>query len=387
MEPGSVASEPSLLVTSSTEMMLNDFDNSAKASFTQLNIPGLKQTSQKVSNLVQQTSQQVSIQAQQTSQQVSNLVQPISTPTLDNPVRLQIDALPFVPLPKLIPVEDSGRSTADIIRDHAEVERVLLGGTGTATQSSISWLTEQPEVSVSSNQVTSLSAALPFSNVEIPSSHAVLAKPVARTGHLKEVRVMLHKGHFIDRQLPQPTHPLSSQQRFTPTYYVALHNLVAGGGHDGNGFWYPPNTPNYKGARIPLAHTGLNIKNWRRLFHGYLDGLELIQFMEYGFPLGLVEAPVLSPCTRNHGSSYQYYPHIDKFVSGEIRRNGLTGPFNTPPWQDMMISPMMTAPKKPDSRRPVFDATFGDFSLNNCTPNDCYLGTPTVYSYLKIDDF
>ena len=109
--------------------------------------------------------------------------------------------------------------------------------------------------------------------------------------------------------------------------------------------------------------------------------------MEYGFPLGLVEVPVLSPCTRNHGSAYQYYPHIDKFVSGEISRNGLMGPFDTPPWQGMMISPMMTAPKKPDSRRPVFDATFGDFSLNNSTPNDCYLGTPTVYSYPKIDDF
>ena len=132
MEPGSVASEPSLLVTSSTEMMLNDFDNSAKASFTLLNIPGLKQTSQKVSNLVQQTSQQVSIQAQQTSQQVSNLVQPVSTTTLDNPVRLQIDASPFVPLPKLIPVEESSRSTADIIRDHAEVLLVVLGQPHTA---------------------------------------------------------------------------------------------------------------------------------------------------------------------------------------------------------------------------------------------------------------
>ena len=47
----------------------------------------------------------------------------------------------------------------------------------------------------------------------------------------------------------------------------------------------------------------------------------------------------------------------------------------------------MTAPKKPDSRRPVFDATFGDRSLNNSTPGDYYLGTPTLYTYPKIDDF
>ena len=48
---------------------------------------------------------------------------------------------------------------------------------------------------------------------------------------------------------------------------------------------------------------------------------------------------------------------------------------------------MMTAPKKPQDRRPVFDATFGNKSLNNSTPSDFYLGLPTVYTYPKIEDF
>jgi hypothetical protein len=109
--------------------------------------------------------------------------------------------------------------------------------------------------------------------------------------------------------------------------------------------------------------------------------------MEYGLPLGLEETPVLSPCERNHGSAYQYYPHIDKFITGEISRGGLTGPFSTPPWDNLMLSPLMTAPKKPASRRCVFDATFGELSLNNATPSDVYLGTPTLYTYPKIDDF
>ena len=108
--------------------------------------------------------------------------------------------------------------------------------------------------------------------------------------------------------------------------------------------------------------------------------------MEFGFPLGLV-TPDLSPSLRNHGSSYQYFPHIDKFVVNEIKCSGLTGPFGAAPWTDLMLSPLMTAPKKPKSRRPVFDASFGDGSLNNSTPGEHYLGTPTQYTYPKIDDF
>ena len=288
-----------------------------------------------------------------------------------------------------VPQSSSSRDNSDVLKDHAEVEKVFLGGLGTATSSSELWKSTLQPLEDSGNvpEAQHVCVALPFSGVDIPSNFTVPAKPVAKTSSLKEVKISYNNSTFIDRQLPPSTKTLTPHQRFTPTYYVALHNLVASGGDHGNGFRYPPNTPNYKGARIPLAHTGLNIKNWRKLLVGYSDCLELLQFMEFGFPLGLVEAPSLSPCSRNHGSAYQFYPHIDKFVSTEISRNGLTGPFTTPPWRDLMLSPLMTAPKKPDSRRPVFDATFGDYSLNNSTPNDCYLGTPTVYTYPKIDDF
>ena len=109
--------------------------------------------------------------------------------------------------------------------------------------------------------------------------------------------------------------------------------------------------------------------------------------MEYGFPIGLSDSPVLAPCERNHGSSYQFFSHIDKFVLAEISAVGLSGPFRSPPWQDLMLAPLMTAPKKSDSRRTVYDATFGEYSLNNATPEDHYLGAPTLYTYPKIDDF
>ena len=47
----------------------------------------------------------------------------------------------------------------------------------------------------------------------------------------------------------------------------------------------------------------------------------------------------------------------------------------------------MSAPKKPSSRRAVFDASFADFSLNKSTPSDQYMGQPISFSYPKIEDF
>ena len=294
----------------------------------------------------------------------------------------------FVPRHTTIP--EHSRGINQILMDQSEVERVLLGGSGTTPGCVMSW---QPDSASSASEIDSnlhpLSAetGLPFAGVDIPVGFIVPAKPVVKTSSLIEFNVKYGDYVFTDRCLPSPVQDLSPHPRFTTSYYVALHNLVANSGQDGNGFFYPANTPNYKGARIPLAHTGLKIESWRNHLRGYVDGNELVQYMEFGFPLGLVNAPDLSPCQRNHGSAYQYYPHLDKFVSGEILRGGLTGPFVTPPWPGLMISPLMTAPKKPDNRRPVFDATFGDKSLNNATPSEHYLGTPTLYTYPKIDDF
>ena len=51
-----------------------------------------------------------------------------------------------------------------------------------------------------------------------------------------------------------------------------------------------------------------------------------------------------------------------------------------------MTSPLMTAHKKPNSRRAVFDASFGQFSLNLNTPEKCYLFDDFEFTFPKIDD-
>ena len=188
---------------------------------------------------------------------------------------------------------------------------------------------------------------------------------------------------FRDKKLPNCEFQLLENKDFTTDYFVTLHKItVSPGPH------YAAGTPNFMGARIPLRHSKLNLERWRHHLLGY-ESPELCQYLEFGFPIGLYDdpKPKLSSTMRNHGSALQYYTHIDKFISTGLELCDIVGPCNNSPFDQVHISPMMTAPKKPASRRAVYDATFGDFSLNNGTPSDLYLGDPIVFSYPKIDDF
>ena len=227
---------------------------------------------------------------------------------------------------------------------------------------------------------------LPFMDDPELSALKAPARPVIRSSTLPTVEVKIPDAVFVDRALPAPNAELLPHPQFSPDYFVALGNLVSASGFDKAGLCYPAGTPNFLGARIPLTHTSLKIERWRQLLIGY-EHVDLIDHLEYGFPLGLKELPEVETCTRNHGSSYSFFPHIDKFVSNEIQSAGLTGPFLEAPWPDLVCAPLMTAAKKPDGRRAVYDATYGEKSLNNATPTDVYLGQPCVYTFPKINDF
>ena len=210
------------------------------------------------------------------------------------------------------------------------------------------------------------------------------AKPLLRPSVLKDTCYILPGNKvFIDKVLPPLKANLIQNEHFPVEYFVALHKLTIA-----QGSTYPAYTPNHRGARIPLQHTRLNLDSWRHHLTGY-EGAEIIQFLEFGFPIGLLEepTPTLVPTLRNHGSSYQYFPYLDEFLETGLERRELTGPCRTPPFPEVHISPLMTAVKKPDGRRAVFDATFGEQSLNNCTPTDTYLSQPTCYDFPKIEDF
>lgn len=188
---------------------------------------------------------------------------------------------------------------------------------------------------------------------------------------------------FTDKKLPGAhTLPLE-QQRFDLNYFKTLSVLASAAGPT-----WDAGTPNYLGARIRLAHTTLDLPKWRQHLIGYED-VELCQYLEYGFPIGLCQnpPPVLESAVRNHSSAYQFYPWVDEFLASGIERKYIAGPYQEQPFENIHVSPLMTAVKKPDGRRVVFDATYGDNSLNNGTPSDIYLGQPIELVYPKIEEF
>ena len=210
------------------------------------------------------------------------------------------------------------------------------------------------------------------------------AKPLLRPATLEENCFILPGNLvFVDRILPIATTTLLECSEFPKEYFVALHKLVSAPSP-----YYSAFTPNYMGARVQLQHTKLRIDRWRYHLLGY-EGSDIVQFLEYGFPIGLEgdKIPKLVPTLRNHGSAYQYFTYLDKFLSTGLSRCELAGPFNVPPFLAVHVSPLMTAIKKPSSRRSVFDATFGEVSLNSCTPQDTYLDQPFTYDFPKIEDF
>ena len=281
-----------------------------------------------------------------------------------------------------------GRLYPDLDNDWAQIQKVSAGGVGELGDSDQSvWQGQVTGTRSRTLQASQRESVLPFALVEDLSDILGTApKQVHKVNSLLDMTVKMPSGSFSDKVLPQPSHTLKINEIFTADYYVALHNVTAAPGIRADGSVYPAYTPNHLGARVRMPHVKLRLDRWRYHLLGYED-VELVQFLEFGFPLGLSSSPDLECSTRNHGSAYMWYDHVDKFVCNEIQEGGMTGPFLKAPWWNAVISPLMTAHKKVMSRRTVFDATFGERSLNNNTPSDHYMGLPCKYTFPKIQDY
>ena len=245
---------------------------------------------------------------------------------------------------------------------------------------------KQPNLTWSEKLATGIESSLPFSSSDVMPGFTAPAKPILKPAMLKASRFVLPGGKsFLDKILPSPAVKLVEHSKFDVTYFINLHLRASAPGQRGQYRW-EQGTPNYLGARIPLEHTTFNLPYWRQELIGY-ENIEVLQFLQFGFPLGIEKSPSLSPASANHGSAYQFYPWLDKFFASGLLKGGVTGPCGSAPFSDPMVSPLMTAAKKPGDRRAVFDASYSMQSLNNSTPSDNYLGEKCLYTYPKIEDF
>ena len=135
------------------------------------------------------------------------------------------------------------------------------------------------------------------------------SRDLEKVTHLKPIYFVLDNGLvFTDKLLPDPSSPLTSDNlQFSKEFYVDLHFKVSSF-----------NTYNHLGARIALQHSNMKVTRFRELLPSNYDDMVILQYIEFGFPLGLQTDYVLKPVLNNHSSAYEYYKHVDKFVSNEL---------------------------------------------------------------------
>ena len=129
--------------------------------------------------------------------------------------------------------------------------------------------------------------------------------------------------------------PLSSLRLFTgdPTYceqipdIISAHKLIRASG-----------LPNFLGLRIPV-HTQLNVKAWRFHLSDYWDQ-QLVDLIEYGFPLDFDRSFQLGHILDNHTSALQFSDHVDQYIAEELQHGALLGPFDHKPCS-LHVSPFM----------------------------------------------
>ena len=103
--------------------------------------------------------------------------------------------------------------------------------------------------------------------------------------------------------------------------------------------------PNYLGAKLPVTHQ-INIPAWRKYAH-LLPDTQLVDFLEFGFPVGYTGAEPPLANLPNHSSADMHAAHVHKYITTEVDKLAMLGPITSQPFdQWWRVNPMMTRPKR-----------------------------------------
>jgi len=134
-------------------------------------------------------------------------------------------------------------------------------------------------------------------------------------------------------------------------------------------------THNYCGAKIRVE-SDLNIKVWREKLTGFDDDM-VVEFLEYGFPIGMEGEVPLCSAKSNHLGARDYPAEVESYLITESSMGRILGPFKENPLQcPIHCSPLNSVAKKDCSeRRFILDLSFPKgASVNDGIPKDVYLG-------------
>ena len=131
---------------------------------------------------------------------------------------------------------------------------------------------------------------------------------------------------------------------------------------------------NFEGARRRVP-SGLCISAWKQYLVGYED-TQLVQFLEYGWPINFDRTAILSSTLKNHASAIQHAQDIQYYIDTELGHRALLGPFYGPPVAPTHVSPLMTRPKKDSQhRRVILDLSWpAGAAVNEGVDGDWYWG-------------
>ena len=89
--------------------------------------------------------------------------------------------------------------------------------------------------------------------------------------------------------------------------------------------------PNYLDVRCPI-NSGLIIPAWSSKLVDFPD-TQLVDFLEFGWPLDYTSAKVPTPTLINHAKEADNDIHINKFIQKECKLGAMLGPFTLAPFE------------------------------------------------------
>ena len=146
------------------------------------------------------------------------------------------------------------------------------------------------------------------------------------------------------------------------------------------------NKHNYMEARLPVK-SQLNISEWKSRLTNYWDQ-QLLQLLEFGFPLDFNRNCPLRCEGTNHSSAIEHPSDVDAYIKEETEFNAILGPFQQNPIEGGHCSPFMTRHKpNSDRRHVIIDLSWPQgASVNSGINKNTYLESQFDLTFPSVDD-
>ena len=144
--------------------------------------------------------------------------------------------------------------------------------------------------------------------------------------------------------------------------------------------------PNFMEARLPVR-SQLNVQAWKMNLTEYWDQ-QLLQLLEFGFPLDFNRNCPLRCEQGNHKSATDFPQDIDAYIEEELQYDTVMGPFQEHPIHLGHCSPFMSRAKpNSDRRRIIIDLSWPlGASVNAGIDKTSYLTSEFALTFPTVDD-